>query len=76
MVSKIFLYNSVKRESVLDRDYGCFQVNLRWLFYFVSKSTLYPISGTGSVRQGNSILAFYCVMFHLNVLFDGLYRQV
>lgn len=76
MVSKIFLYNSVKRESVLDSDYGCFQVNLRWLFYFVSESMLYPISGNESVRQGRSILALYWVMFHLNVLLDGLYRQV
>lgn len=56
VVSKIFLYSSVKRESALDRDNFCFQVNLRSLFYFVSNSTRYQISNTQKckVRQQHS----------------------
>lgn len=50
VVSTIFLYNSVKRESVLDSDNCCFQVHLRLLLYLVSNSTLYQISNTQSVR--------------------------
>lgn len=40
VVSKIFLYSSVKRESVLGSDNCCFQASLRLHFYFISNSTL------------------------------------
>jgi len=56
VVSKIFLYNSVKRESSLGSDKCCFQASLRLHFYFISNSTLYQINNIQKckVRQQHS----------------------